>query len=95
MFGTKSRKYLEMFIHKDKAYFTDNGIAEQIRSVLRENPELHNVKVRVEFFAKRCAGCGRELTAPLCNEYRGKTYCGACKGDKTNYHEDPARRFQL
>lgn len=91
----RSKKYLEVFIHKERPYFVDNAIADQIRGVLRENPELSNVRIRIEFFTRRCAGCGRELSAALCNEYRGKTYCGACKSDKTNYCDDPARRFHL
>lgn len=94
MFG-KSRKYLELHVHREKEYFADNSIADQIREILRANPELYNVKVRVEFFAKRCANCGRQLSAAACMEYKGKTYCGACKSDKTNYYEDPARRFQI
>lgn len=91
----RPKKYLEMLIHREKGYFATDAVAEEIREILRKNPQLGNVKLRIEFFATRCSMCGKELSAATCYEYRGKTCCGSCKGAKNDYCSEPARRFQL
>lgn len=95
MWGDRSKKYLEVYVEEDKSYFDTDDLVEEIRKVLHKNVGLANVKIRLEFFTKRCASCGRELKPSMCYEYSGKTYCGQCKGEKNDFHEVRARRFQL
>jgi len=91
----KSKQYLELYVHQDRAYFVGNQVADDIREVFRKNPELANAKIRVQFCARRCAGCGKVLKAAMCYEYRGKTVCGACKGSKDDFNDTWERRFKI
>lgn len=95
MLNINAKKYLEVFIQKDRSYFIGDALTSEIRDVLRKNPELANVKVRLEFYTKRCSACGRELSPSMCYEHQGKTMCGTCKGAKNDFNDERARRFQL
>lgn len=92
---TRPKKYMELFIQKDRTYFVGNTIVEDIREVFRDNPELVNVKIKIEFFAKRCSACNKSLTPAMCYENQGRTICGTCKGAKNDFNENQARRFQI
>ena len=95
MLGNKPKKYLEVFIDKDKSYFATGAVVEEIREVFLKNPDLVNVKIRLQFFTKRCSVCNKELSPSLCYEADGKTYCGRCRGRKDDFREESARRYQL
>lgn len=95
MWRDKSKQYLEVFIQRDRSHFIDNSIAAEIREVLRKNPQLVNIKIKMEFYTERCARCGKELAPSMCFEHQGKTLCGPCKGAKNDFQQESARRFQL